>query len=140
MVERKIVGSKSRLVFALIFRFILMLKTPQVPIVPRDDGLSLFNSAQNRRKNSSAIRHQSVASMPSRSQRRLRQPLLRNKEAVQLQSPRCEEHAAPPEEKLPTPPGSHQQPLAVFPLLPPLGEETRSVPFFSFREGIAYVP
>src|ERR1039458_9797828 len=105
MVERKIVGSKSRLVFSLIFRFILMLKTTQVPIVPRDDGLSLFNSAQNRRKNSSAIRHQSVASMPSRSQRRLRQPLLRNKEAVQLQSPRCEEHAAPPEEKLPTTPG-----------------------------------
>src|ERR1017187_9005568 len=95
MVERKIVGSKSRLVFALIFRFILMLKTPQVPIVPTDDGLSLFNSAQNRRKNSSAIRHQSVASMPSRSQRRLRQPLLEKRSGA-TQSPRKEEHAAPP--------------------------------------------
>src|ERR1017187_8073231 len=60
MVERKIVGSKSRLVFTLILNGPLMGETAQVLILPTDDGSSLFNSAQNRRKNSPSIRHQSV--------------------------------------------------------------------------------
>jgi hypothetical protein len=39
-----------------------MRETAQVLILPTDDGSSLFNSAQDRRKNSPSIRHQSVAS------------------------------------------------------------------------------
>ena len=58
MVERKIVGSKSRLVFVLIKWAILKRETPQVLILPTDGGSSLFNSAQNRKK----TRPQSVAS------------------------------------------------------------------------------
>jgi hypothetical protein len=91
MVERKIVGSKSRLVFALILDGPLMRETAQVLILPTDNGSSLFNSAQDRRKNSIG------GVMPSRSQRRLRQcshipgrPTAESASSFALKKKRCD--------------------------------------------------